>query len=114
MPGNRPHTPAPRNRQEPTAGAALDAALAALAPAIADQVADLLLERLAEFSSARSPWLDVAEAAEYLRCKPKRIYDLVGQERLPAHRDGARLLLRRDELDAYLNAADTLLAHPAD
>jgi excisionase family DNA binding protein len=94
---------------EPTTGQLLDAALSALAPTIAEQVAALLFERVAEHVGARSPWLSVAEAAEYLRCSPKRIYDLTGQSRLPAHKDGSRLLLRRDELDAYLNAAATPL-----
>jgi excisionase family DNA binding protein len=50
-----------------------------------------------------SLWLTVGEAAEYLRCKPKRIYDLVSQKRLPGHKDGSRLLLRRDELFAYMD-----------
>ena len=91
------------NGTAPTPGAALDAALVALVPAIADRVADLLAERLT--ADARSPWLTVAEASEYLRCKPKRIYDLLSQRRLPAHHDGSRVLLRRDELDAYVTAA---------
>jgi excisionase family DNA binding protein len=91
-----------------TPGAALDAALTALVPAIAEQVAALLAERTTD---ARSPWLTVAEAAEHLRCRPKRIYDLISQSRLPAHRDGSRVLLRRDQLDAYLSG-EPVLADP--
>jgi excisionase family DNA binding protein len=49
-----------------------------------------------------SPYLTVEEAAEYLRCKPKRIYDLTSQRRLPHVKDGSRTLLRRADLDAHL------------
>ncbi len=78
---------------------------------LAERVAQLVLAQL-DVSGYSSPWLDVNEAAEYLRCKPKRVYDLVGQSRLPVHRDGSRLLFDRAELDAYL--ADTALTPPAD
>jgi excisionase family DNA binding protein len=77
-------------------------------------VADLLTGRVGAALGSRSPWLDVNEAADYLRCKPKRVYDLVSQSRVPAHKDGSRLLLHRDELDAYLRAADTPLTPPVD
>ena len=68
---------------------------------VAGRVAELLADRLPP-APADSPWLDVDGAAAYLRCKPKRIYDLVSQHRLPAHRDGNRLLFRREELDEYV------------
>jgi hypothetical protein len=42
---------------------------------IAARVAALLAPLLS--SSPVSPWLSVAEAAEYLRCQPKRVYDLI-------------------------------------
>ena len=45
----------------------------------------------------------VAEAAEYLRCKPQRIYDLRSSGRLPRHGDGSRVLIRRADLDAHLD-----------
>lgn len=72
---------------------------------VAVRVAELLADRLPGPAPA-SPWLNVQEAAEYLRCTPKRIYDLTGQSRLPVHRDGSRLLFRRDELDEYVCATD--------
>jgi excisionase family DNA binding protein len=79
-----------------------------LLEAIAGRVAELLAPLLAAPSG--SPWLTVTEAADYLRCKPKRVYDLISQRRIPAHRDGGRVLLRRDELDDYLrDDADTVL-----
>ncbi len=70
-----------------------------LLEAIAARAAELVEDRVAE---APEPWLDVHEAAEYLRCKPQRIYDLVSQGRLRHRKDGRRLLFRRSELDAYL------------
>jgi excisionase family DNA binding protein len=54
-------------------------------------------------SSPSSPYLSIAEAAEYLRCKPQRIYDLLSARRLAKYRDGTRVLVRRDELDAYVS-----------
>jgi excisionase family DNA binding protein len=83
-------------------GPAAELLLGDLVECVAARVAELLADRLASTSSDASPWLDVNEAAEYMRCKPKRIYDLVSQHRLAAHRDGARVLFRREELDAYL------------
>lgn len=50
-----------------------------------------------------SPWLNVAEAAERLRCRKDRIYDLIALGRLHPSRDGRRVLLRREDLDAYLD-----------
>src|SRR5438105_2749573 len=84
---------------------AADAFMDDLAERVAGRVADLLAGRLPAPADV-SPWLTPAEAADYLRCKPKRVYDLVSQRRLPAHRDGSRLLLRRDELDTYLLTED--------
>ena len=49
-----------------------------------------------------SPWLNVAEAAERLRCRKDRIYDLIALGKLEPRRDGRRVLLHRDELDAYI------------
>jgi excisionase family DNA binding protein len=47
-------------------------------------------------------WLDVDQAAEYLACKPHRVYDLVGEGRLRCEKDGRRSLFRREWLDAGL------------
>jgi excisionase family DNA binding protein len=76
------------------------------------QLADMLAERLGAGTGEQSPWLTVGEAADYLRCAPKRIYDLLSQGRLPRHKDGSRVLLHRAELDAYL--AGTLLTPASD
>lgn len=51
---------------------------------------------------AVSPWLNVTDAAERLRCRKDRIYDLIALGKLHPRRDGRRVLLHRDDLDAYL------------
>ena len=70
-----------------------------LVDAVAERVAALLDERSA---GVDDPWFTVPEAAEYMRCKPQRIYDLISQGHLHADRDGRRRLIRRSELDRYL------------
>ena len=49
-----------------------------------------------------SPWLNVTDAAERLRCKKDRIYDLIALGKLHPRRDGRRVLLHRDDLDSYI------------
>jgi excisionase family DNA binding protein len=70
-----------------------------------EQLADIA-ERAAALISkgapAASPWLNVAEAAEHLRCRKDRIYDLIALGKLHPRRDGRRVLLHRDDLDAYV------------
>lgn len=71
------------------------------------EMADRLAERLADELAARlspppSPYLNVDQAAEYLACHKRRVYDLVERGSLNAFRDGRRLLLKRSDLDAYV------------
>jgi excisionase family DNA binding protein len=49
-----------------------------------------------------SPFMTVPEAAEYLRCSRQRVDDLLSQRRLRRYKDGARTLVSRDEVAAYL------------
>lgn len=67
---------------------------------VAEEVAALLV-----VTDRGEALMTVAEAAEYLRCKPKRIYDLCSQGRLPFEKDGSRTLIRRRSIDAYLREA---------
>jgi excisionase family DNA binding protein len=71
-----------------------------LVEAIAARAAELVLER--QPTSSTSPYLSVPEAAEYLRAKPQRVYDLLSARRLTRFKDGARVLVSRTECDAYL------------
>lgn len=67
---------------------------------VAEEVAAILI-----VTDRGEALLTVPEAAEYLRCKPKRIYDLCSQGRLPFEKDGSRTLVRRRSIDAYLREA---------
>jgi excisionase family DNA binding protein len=75
---------------------------ALLADARADELAAALAPYLPERQAAAEPLLTVEQAATYLACKPKRVYDLCSQRRVPFAKDGSRTLLRRADLDAYL------------
>lgn len=104
---NAAQTPTEPDRHSATKARTTAPGLALTVPpdvieAVAQRAAQLVVAQLA---TADDAWLDVDGAARYLACKPKRIYDLTSQRRLPAHRDGSRLLFRRSELDAYLEAA---------
>jgi excisionase family DNA binding protein len=87
--------------------------------ALSDELVELIAERAAELVRqgvprkdppgrpnsggwGSSPYLSVSEAADYLRAKPQRIYDLLSARRLTRHKDGKRVLVSRAELDAYL------------
>jgi excisionase family DNA binding protein len=78
----------------------LDSLLEALRPMVAELVADEL-ERLRP-AEAGSPYMTVDQAAAYIGNKPQRIYDLCSDGRLRRYKDGSTLLVRRDEIDAYL------------
>ena len=78
-------------------------AFGALLEEFVDRVADRLAQRLEE----RELWtplreqcelLSVAEAAEMLRCKPQRVYDLRSAGRLPRTTEGGRAVVRRADL----------------
>ena len=87
--------------------AVVDALLAELddhaLKALADKLAPLLADRLGQ-DQPTSPWLNAEEAARYLACSRDRLYDLVQLRKLEPRRDGRRLLFRRNDLDAYLEA----------
>jgi excisionase family DNA binding protein len=89
---------------QPSAGGGVNATVQLSAEAfeaIAQRAAEILEKQIP--AGPASPYLTSAEAAEYLRCSSKqRIYDLVHRGALVPRRDGARLLLHRDQLDEYL------------
>jgi excisionase family DNA binding protein len=73
-----------------------------------EQLAEIAQRAAALVSStpAASPWLNVTDAAERLRCGKDRIYDLIALGKLQPRRDGRRVLLHRDDLDAYIEGRD--------
>jgi len=71
-----------------------------------DALAAVLARRLrAQAAPDPSPFLTVAEAAAYIRASRQRVYDLLSSRRLSRHKDGARVLISRAELEAYLGRA---------
>lgn len=75
-----------------------------LADAIAAQAAEIVLDRIADGRDAlaASPYMTVAEAADYLRCSRQRVDDLLSQRRLSRVKEGSRTLILRAEIEAYL------------
>jgi excisionase family DNA binding protein len=100
--GHSPHEPRPFEPGKYSNGPALSVA-------VPTQLLDLIAKRAAELierpAAEADPWLTVEQAAGYLACKPKRIYDLCSQRRVPFAKDGSRTLLRRTDLDAYLEGS---------
>lgn len=68
--------------------------------AIATRAVALVLERLTP--APATEYLNVAEAAELLRCDRQRIYDLCSSGRLRRYKDGSRVLVSRAEIEAHL------------
>jgi excisionase family DNA binding protein len=71
---------------------------------LADRLAPRLVDRLGQ-NKEPPPWLNASEAASFLACSRERLYDLVQLHKLEPRRDGRRLLFRRSDLDAYLDAS---------
>ena len=77
--------------------------------AVPDALVERIAERAAELVRASMEaeaegFIGVRDAAEHLGCRPHRIYDLVHQRAIPFYKDGSRLLFRRSELTAWLQA----------
>jgi excisionase family DNA binding protein len=86
-----------------------DALLASLAAQVAGSLEALVYEIVQEELAAQqsvssngttlSPYMSVEEAADYMRADRQRIYDLCSSGRLTRHKDGTRVLVRRDEVE---------------
>jgi excisionase family DNA binding protein len=81
----------------------LDAIVEQLADAVAARLAAILAERTTVAAEPATPWLNAEQAAAYIGDAPvSRIYDLIQTKKLTAKRDGRRVVLHTDDLDAYL------------
>jgi excisionase family DNA binding protein len=69
--------------------------------AIARMAAEIVLAELRQQAPGHE-LLNADEAATTMRCTKQRVYDLVSAGRLPRVKDGARLLIRRADIDRYL------------
>ena len=75
---------------------------------LAERVAELMAESAVPASvPGANRFLTPAEAADYLRCSRQRIYDLCSMGALSRFRDGSRVLVAREEIDAYLRRKAT-------
>jgi excisionase family DNA binding protein len=75
-----------------------------------DRIEATLAER--ENGSSSTPWLTIAEAAEYSRLSERTIERLLGRAKIRSSTIGRRRLLHRDDLDAYLKATAGEVAAP--
>jgi excisionase family DNA binding protein len=76
---------------------------------LVNAIAELVVPRVLTELRARAirreregEYLTVVEAAERLRAKPQRVYDLLSAGRLRRYKDGARVLVKRADLDTYV------------
>jgi excisionase family DNA binding protein len=85
--------------------AAFSPELLAALERLVDQRVDERVSELERSSAMRplSEFLTIPEAADLLRCRRGRVDDLLSAGRIPRVKEGSRTLLRRSDLDAYLN-----------
>jgi excisionase family DNA binding protein len=75
-----------------------------------DALRDLLRNALLADQTERSkaglidPYLTASQAANYMACDKRRIYDLTSSGRLRYVKDGSRLLIRQSWIDSYLES----------
>ena len=70
---------------------------------LAARIVNCVAAEIAGLRRAELPvYFTTDEAADYLRCKPQRIYDLVSERKLPVLKEGSRSLFRREHLDALV------------
>jgi excisionase family DNA binding protein len=69
--------------------------------AIAQRAAQLTMQLQLD-ENPPSPYMTVDEAAEFLRCKGKRIYDLRSSGRLSRFNEGGRALVLRSEIEGLV------------
>jgi excisionase family DNA binding protein len=82
---------------------ALDVLLDEFVDRVAERVALRLRDRDAE---PTTDLLSVSEAAQVLRCKPRRVYDLRSAGRLPRTVEGGRAVVRRSDIEKLVAEDD--------
>jgi excisionase family DNA binding protein len=69
---------------------------------VARRAAEIVLERLNHEQNLQSAYLTATEAAQLMRSKRQRVYDLLSAGRLTRFKDGRRVLVSRTEIEKYL------------
>jgi hypothetical protein len=71
---------------------------------LVERVADRVVRRLEALPTSQTgDLLSIAEAAELLRCKPQRLYDLRSAGRLPRTVEGGRAVVRRSDIERLVS-----------
>jgi Helix-turn-helix domain len=71
---------------------------------LVERVADRVVRRLEALPTFQAgDLLSIAEAAELLRCKPQRLYDLRSAGRLPRTVEGGRAVVRRSCIERLVS-----------
>jgi len=78
---------------------------AALGAFVDERIERRIEERLAA-APMGSPWLSIAEGAEYLRLSPSMLRKLIAKGRVQAHGVGRRRLVHRDDLDRFVRGGE--------
>ena len=95
---------------------AREALLRSLAPEVVDAFVQLVDERVGagteDTREPCSPWLSLAEAADYLRMSERTIQRLVGRGRVRSATIGRRRLVHRDDLDKAAAGEETAPTAP--
>ena len=86
----------------------LERLTASLAPRVVEALLELVDERVAALAGPTdqsTPWLSIAEAADYLRVSERTIERWIAERTSPLDDDRPATLLHRDDLDAVARAA---------
>jgi excisionase family DNA binding protein len=71
---------------------------------LVERVADRVVGRLEALPTSQAgDLLSIAEAAELLRCKPQRLYELRSAGRLPRTVEGGRAVVRRSDIERLVS-----------
>jgi excisionase family DNA binding protein len=84
---------------------ALDFLSAAARAELEQLIDERVAQRLAEHTAAAPAWFTVRAAADYLGLTEHAVRKLVERQRISKHQhvEGGRIMLRRADLDAYLD-----------
>lgn len=74
---------------------------------IVEEAAQIVIAKLGHPEPPGSPYMTIAEAAEYMAAKRHRIDDLLSRGTLTRIKDGSRALVARKELEDYLTGQPT-------
>lgn len=85
-----------------TGGLATAALNVELTPEFIECLAGHVAAVLQSAPAAPEPWVGVKEAAEFLGCRDRRVYDLVEQQRIPCRHEGRFVKFRLSELNSWL------------